>query len=340
MEIKKILKTLCECTGVTGAEREVAETIAEMLKDYTTDVEIDCFNNVVAKIDNGATQTILLDAHIDQVGMIVTGIDKKGFIKVAPCGGLDRRIVSAQTVTAHTAKGKLKGIVGSKPPHLETGGDANKVPPLDKIFIDFGMTSKEQAEEQIALGDRITVDGDFMEMKNNRIVAPALDDRAGVAAILVAIDQLKNQHVNANIVATFTVQEEVTALGAKVTSYRSDADYAIAVDVSFAMTPDAPALKCGDMGKGVMLSVSALLDKRMSDDLIALAKKEEIPHQIEVLTGRSTGTNIDSIMMSKSGIPSSILSIPLKYMHTPIEMVQIEDVQATADIMCAYIKSM
>lgn len=336
-EIKNNLKELCLSVGVVGLENIASQKAAELLKQYTDDVSIDYFGNVIGIIHSKKenAKTLLLDAHIDEIGMIVTSIDDKGFVKVANCGGMDRRLLAAQEVTIHGTNKDIIGIIGSKPPHLEKGDEATQVPEVDNIFIDIGYT-KEQAEQHITLGDRVTINSAFQEMLNNRVSVKAMDDRSGVVSILEALRLLKGKELDVNLAILFSSQEEIGGTGARVGSYGISPDYAIAVDVSFAYTSDADEHKCGKMGKGVMIGVSALLDKKMSDDLIAIAKEKEIPHQIEVLTGRSTGTNADHILITKGGVRTAILSIPEKYMHTPIEMVEIGDIEAVAQLMAEY----
>ncbi|WMJ23879.1 M20/M25/M40 family metallo-hydrolase [Paludicola sp. MB14-C6] len=336
-EIKNNLKELCLSVGVVGLENIASQKAAEILKQYTDDVTIDYFGNVIGMIKSKKenAKTLLLDAHIDEIGMIVTSIDDKGFVKVASCGGMDRRLLAAQEVTIHGTNKDIIGIVGSKPPHLEKGEEATQVPEVDSIFIDIGYT-KEQAEQYIALGDRVTINSTFQEMLNNRVSVKAMDDRSGVVSILEALRLLKGKELDVNLAILFSSQEEVGGTGARVGSYGISPDYAIAIDVSFAYTSDADEHKCGKMGKGVMIGVSALLDKKMSDDLVAIAKEKEINHQIEVITGRSTGTNADSILITKGGVKTAVLSIPEKYMHTPIEMVEVGDIEAVAQLIAEY----
>lgn len=340
-EIKNNIKTLCTAIGVAGLENLASKAAAEMLKEYTNDVKIDHFGNVIGMIHSKKenAQTILLDAHIDEIGMIVVAIDDKGYLKVANCGGIDRRLLSAQEVTVHCASGDLLGVVGSKPPHLEKGDEAKQVPEIDDVFIDIGF-NKEQAEERVKLGDRVTLRSTYRELLNDRVSVKALDDRSGVVSILEALKLLKGKELNANLAILFSAQEEIGGAGAKIGSYGITPDIAIAVDVSFAYTSDAEEHKCGKMGKGVMIGVSALLDKLLSDELIEIAKDKEIPYQIEVLTGRSTGTNADSIICTKNGVRTGILSIPEKYMHTPIEVVELGDLQAVARLLAEYVLSM
>ncbi|MFZ2540112.1 MAG: M20/M25/M40 family metallo-hydrolase [Oscillospiraceae bacterium] len=336
--IKKNLKALCLATGVSGLENEASIVASEMLLNYTKDVSIDHFGNVVGiiKSSNKNAKTILLDAHIDEIGMVVTAIDDKGFVKFANCGGIDRRLLSAQLVTIHGKK-DIVGVVGSKPPHLESKEDADKIAEITDMFIDIGY-DKETALQNISLGDKITIPSDFVEMLNDRVSCKAMDDRSGVCAILEALELLKGKELPVNVAIQFSSREEVGGQGAKIASYTASPDMAIAIDVSFAFTPDAVEHRCGKMGEGVMIGYHAILDKTFSDKLLAVAKEKEIKYIVEPMGGSSTGTNADGIILTKGGVKTALLSIPLKYMHTPIEQVALSDMKETAKLVAEFIQ--
>lgn len=336
--IKQNLKALCLATGVSGLEHEASNVAAKLLSHYTETVKIDHFGNVVALIKSSdpSAKTVLLDAHIDEIGMVVTAADDKGFVKFANCGGVDRRLLSAQLVTIHGKK-DIIGVVGSKPPHLESKEEAGKIPEIGEMFIDIGY-DKETALQHISLGDKITIPSEFVEMLNDRVSCKAIDDRAGVCAILAALELLKGKNLPVNVGVQFTSREEVGGQGAKVASFTASPDMAIAVDVSFALTPDADEYKCGKMGAGVMIGYHAILDKALSDKLVAITQEKGIKHQIEVMGGRGTGTNADEIILTKSGVPTGVLSIPLKYMHTPVEQVALCDIEETAKLMAEFLQ--
>lgn len=330
------LKKLCLGIGVAGNEISASQIACEMLKEYTDDIAIDAFDNVIGYInkDKEELPLLLLDAHIDEIGMMVTYIDDNGFIKVSSCGGVDRRLLAAQEVTIHGKKDVL-GIVGSKPPHLEKGDDAKKIPQIDEIFIDVGM-GKEKASEVISLGDRVSINSGYHKLLNDRVSVKALDDRAGVLSILKALELVKGKALPYRVAVIFSSQEEVGGTGAAIGAYNINPDVAIAVDVSFAYTSDAIEHKCGKMGQGVMIGYAPVLNKQLSDTLLAIAKRKEIPYQIEVMGGR-TSTNADELSISRSGIKTALLSIPLKYMHTPVESCQISDIDSVAQLISAFI---
>ncbi len=332
MDIKQTLRTLAEVTGVSGDEFCACDTALVLLREYAPDAEIDAFGNVTAVIDCGieGAKTLMLDAHIDQIGMIVSYIDNGGFIKVGACGGLDMRTMLAQSVTVH-CKEKLHGVICTLPPHVSS--DHSKVAEVGDIAIDIGM-SKEQAEKLVSLGDRVTVDSSYRQL-GELISAPSVDDRAGVCVILRALDLLKDRKLRYNLAVCFSAQEETGERGAKQAAFRLAPDEAIVVDVSFGRTPDSAAHETAELGSGAMIGVSAVLDKAMTDRLKAAAENRNIPYTIEVMPS-STGTNADAISVSRSGVKCCTVSIPIRYMHTPIETVDIRDIEAAAQLIAAY----
>lgn len=337
MKIKEVVKQLCMANGVSGAEDSAAEVAVRFLREYTDDIKIDPLGNVIARIKEAAPgkPTLLLDAHIDQIGMIVTYVEEGGFLKVGNCGGIDRRLLLGQQVTV-LGKEPVRGIIASKPPHLQDAEESKKTPEIDAICIDTGYTL-EELNEKVALGDRVVFHGEFLELENDRVSAPALDDRAGVASILQALDYLKETNYDCGLVVAFSVQEELGCVGAVTSAFSTAPDLAIAIDVSFAYTSDAEEHKCGKMGEGTMIGIAPILNREVTDTLFALAKEQKIPYQTEVMSG-TTGTNADKISISRSGVRTGLLSIPQKYMHTPIEVIEWSDLDSTARLLAAFVK--
>ena len=336
MDTIEILKTLCAADGVSGDEYEACEAAAGLLREFTDDVETDKFGCVTAFIGDRADNkpVIMLEAHIDEIGFIVTYIDEKGFLKVGSCGGTDRRLYPAQTVTIHSGGGKLKGVVCTLPPHVHP--DDDKALKTEDVSVDTGFSSREEAEKYISPGDRITIDAPLEALCGTRCTSKALDDRAGAAAIIHALGLIKDKPSMFNTQVILASMEEVGSRGAKTAAYRSDASLAIATDVSFAYTPDDKKEDCGEMGKGVMIGVSPVLDKALTNELKKIAADSKIPFQTEIMAA-STGTDADVISVTNGGIPTALLSIPIKYMHTPVETVDIKDIEAVGELMARFI---
>lgn len=334
MDIKAALKTLTAQVGVSGDEFPASKAAAELLEKYADDVLIDAFGNVTGYVwsQSSSAKTLMLDAHIDQVGYIVTSINDGGFLSVGACGSPDVKMLLAQSVTVHGKK-DIKGVVSTLPPHVQKD---NKAPEIGDISIDIGM-DKKNAEELISLGDRVTVNSAFRELCGDVVSAPAIDDRSGVVAILAALDMLGERDPAYNIVVCFSAQEETGERGAKQAAFRFQPDECIAVDVSFGRTPDSEPKDTAELGSGVMIGFSAALDKKMSNALRALAIKTDIPFTCEVMP-TSTGTNADAIGVAGKGVKCCTLSIPIRYMHTPVECVNINDIETTARLISEYIK--
>ncbi|MCM1297958.1 MAG: M20/M25/M40 family metallo-hydrolase [Firmicutes bacterium] len=336
MDITKILEKLCTAEGgVSGGEKQLHQAVLKLLKPYAPDAAADPMGNITAVIGEDTKKPLLLlDAHIDRIGMIVTHIDKDGFLKVSGIG-MDRRSLLAQTVTVYGRKKSFKGIISTLPPHVDA--DRKKAPKTEDIAIDVGMT-KEEAEKNIFPGDLVLIDGRFSRLAGTRVCSPATDDRAGVAAVLYALDLLKKERdLPFRIAVQFAAQEEVGCRGAAASTYNLNPDYAIAVDVSFAVSSGVSSNEAGEMGKGVMIGISGNLSRDMFNRLTDTAKKKKIPYQIEAMS-RSTGTDADPIAVSRGGVVTGLLSIPQRYMHTPCEVLDTEDIKATGKLIAEFIK--
>lgn len=331
MELLKTLTELCAQRGVSGDEKNASEKAAQLLREYA-DVSTDPFGNVygIVGTHEQSKQTLLLEAHIDEIGMIVTYIADDGFLKISACGGTDERVLTAQQVTV-CGRQSLTGVVTSIPPHLQKDGESSE---SGSYYVDIGMT-KQQAEKVVSLGDRVLVENELEIMREHIVTSKALDDRSGVAAVLWALDKLKGKQTNYNISVLFAAQEETGERGAQTGAYRLSPDLAVAVDVSFAKTHFESEEDCGIMGRGVMIGVAPSLCAELSDAFISTAKQSDIPYQIEVMNGK-TGTDADKISVTKSGVKTVTLSIPLKYMHTPTEVLDLRDIDYTASLIAEF----
>ncbi len=332
----ELLEKLCAATGVSGAEDNAADTARELLAEYAPDAATDrfgCVHGYIGDPDNGKP-TVMLEAHIDEIGFIVTYIDEDGFLRVGNCGGTDRRLYAAQTVTVHTESGGITGVICTLPPHVAS--DSSKTMKTEDIAIDAGFTDREAAEKVVSQGDRVTIENELVKLCGTRVTAKAIDDRAGVAVVLRALELVKGKDLPYNIEVLFASQEEVGSRGAVIAAYNSRADMALAFDVSFAHTSDDKKQDCGKMGKGAMIGISPVLDRGITEELKKLAVEKDIPHQYEVM-GRSTGTDADDISVSHGGIRTGLVSIPIKYMHTPVEVVDTADIEAVSRLTAAFL---
>lgn len=336
MNLKEIIFNLCSTSGVSGSE-EPAINAAEKYLESFAEVSTDSNGNLFAVLGNlNAEKTILLDAHIDRIGLIVTGIDKNGFVKVDKCGGVDIRILQDSSLVLQNNP-NLIGTVCCMPPHLSDGKEDTAVS-IDKTYVDFGMTETE-VKKHIKIGDVLTFNTEPKMLLNNKISAPALDNRCSVASLIRCAELLsKKQNLDCKVIIMLSVQEETFGTGAKTGAFSVNADEAIAVDVSFASQPDVNGQYSKiELSKGPMICISPILNRAMSDKLIEIAENSKIPYQLEPISG-ATGTNADNIAVTKSGVKTSVVSIPQRYMHTPNEVISLDDVENTAKLICEYIK--
>lgn len=335
MDLKKIILELSALNGVSGEEDEACKYALEILKNYTDDAYIKN-GNVVGNFGKRSKEKphVLIDAHIDQVGLIVTNIYKSGFLGISNIGGIDRRLLPAQQVCIH-GKEKLCGIITSVPPHLS--GDNEKIGKIDEFFVDTGM-SFEKVSELVSLGDKISFVSPPTELLNGCITGTALDDRSGVASILYALELLKNKEYSCSFTVLFSTQEELGERGAAIGAFDLNPDIALAVDVSFGRTLGDKEYESGELHKGPMIGISPCLSKEISNALEKVCEQEKIPYQLEVMNGL-TSTNADRFSVNRAGCKACTVSIPLKYMHTPAEIIAIDDVENTGRLIAEYLRS-
>lgn len=329
--MKKMLYELTSYVGVSGEEQNMSGTIQKLLPNEA-EVRTDALGNIIAEF-KGEGVPFLLDAHLDQVGMIVTDIDDEGFLLFDKCGGVDPRILTGHEVTVWGEE-PVYGIVCSVPPHLQKNDDSSKVD-IHHMAIDIGMNA-EQAKKLISRGDRISLKIEPKDLLNGRISAPALDNRAGVAVLLRAVEILKEENKNYPLTLLFSSQEEIGCIGAGCGAFSGEADEAVVVDVSFALTPDSSRTECGELGKGPMIGIAPILDTQNTNLMRTCAERMGIPYQLEVMNGR-TGTNADSITVAAGGKRTALVSIPLRYMHMGIEVISLNDLENTARLLAEYI---
>lgn len=332
MDLKETIKKLADCGGVSGDEDSAAKLALGLLREYTDDCYIknNCVFGNFGKREESRPH-ILLDAHIDRIGFVVTHITEDGFVKISNCGGIDRRLLLAQQLKIYGKK-EVFGVIASIPPHLEKKGDDGRVPDYPDIYVDV-----EANKDQIEIGDKAVFLQSCRDLCGDRIGGAALDDRCGVACLLKTAEMLKGEELNCSYTIMFSSQEEVGERGAKIGVYDVDPDIAIAVDVSFALTADDSEIKCGKLGKGAMIGFAPTLDRELSNSIKDIAEKNEIPYQLEIMNGE-TGTNADRFSVNAGGVRAVTLSIPLKYMHTPVEVISVSDVQNTALLIAEYLR--
>ena len=326
-DLIEILKELCESDGISGVYDALSVAEKHLSKYATVRRE---GNNLIGEIKGKTDYTVMLDAHIDEIGMVVTAVNN-GFLKVSNVGGIDRRMLAGMKVTVHGRK-KVRGVFCSVPPHLDK---EDKVLKIEEMHIDTGLG--DRAKEVISIGDRVTFEQSFERLLGNKVTAKSLDDRAGCVALIRCAELLSQKELPCNVVFLLSDAEEIGGMGAKTESFKIFPDEAVAVDVSFGNAPDIASEKTGTLGDGAMLGISPLLSKQVTDGLKMAAESKNIKFQYEVMNGK-TGTNADHIALTKSGVKTGLLSIPLRNMHTPVEVVDTADIESVAEILAEYIK--
>lgn len=338
MDTFEILSELTKVNGVSGNEESALDKTLDILNEMQlTKSSVNNVNNTLtASFEDydESKPTLMLEAHIDEIGMIVTYITEEGFLKVSNVGGIDRRVLLSSQVTVY-GREVVKGVVTSTPPHLEK--DSSKTPEMENIYIDIGM-SKEKALQTVSLGDTVLIENELVKLQNGRVSSKALDNRSSVCAVIKAMEMLKGKKLNCNVLGVFCSKEEIGSAGAKTQTYALNPDMAIVVDVSFAKTHYESEETCGLSGKGPMIGIAPSLNREMSAKLAELAKGKNIPYQLEVMSGK-TGTDADTIGISKGGVKTVTVSIPEKHMHTPVEIVDLADIENTAKLIAAFAES-
>ena len=335
------LKSLLITPSVTGFEEPVQRLVRDYASPFADSIRTDIHGNVIAARNPDAPFRVMLAGHCDQIGLIVNYIDKEGFIYVLTVGGWDIQNLIGVRIKIWTSKGPVDGVIGKKPIHLLEDDERKKVPKIKDLWVDIGAKDKEEAEQMVSIGDPITVELEYRELRNNLIAAPATDDKAGVWVVMEALRRIDPSKLKVGVFAVSTVQEEIGVRGAITSAFGIDPHVGIATDVTFAT--DCPTIEKkenGDvkLGGGPVLTRGPNITTKLANALVDVAKQHEIPVQI-VAEGKVTGTDARAIQINRSGVATALLSIPNRYMHTPVEMISLHDIDYTADLMARYCES-
>jgi endoglucanase len=345
--IKKLQKKLSSLLGVSGYEEEVSNFIFEKIeKENLADkVWIDALGNVLAvKEGTNEQNRILLDAHIDEIGFMISHIDKRGFLGFVPIGGWDNRILLGQSVILKSGNDKIfHGIIGSKPPHLTTIEERKKVVEMSKMYIDVGMASEEEVKQnKINIGTVGTLFSPFVEFPNGMVRGKAFDDRTGCNVLLHTLMFLKEKEHSDTLLCNFAVQEEVGGYGAITGAYNLKPTMAIAIENTTAA--DVPLIKDYEnpvsIGKGPAITVadkSVISNPKVNKRLIKNAEYEKIDYQFK--KPRYGGTDAGKIQFSRSGVPSTVVSVPCRYIHSPTSLLKLEDIYNTIQLIESFIRN-
>ncbi len=328
-DIKQTIKQLSALHGVSGYEFRISDAVEELFSKYCDEVESDAPGNVfgIVRCDKENAPLVMVEAHMDEIGLMITDITDGGFLHFAPIGGIDARILPAKQVVVH-GKDDIPGIIGAKPPHITTAAERGKAVPIDELYIDTGY-GKDESEKIVSVGDTVTFCDKFRLLGDKFISTKSQDDRTGVAVLALVMEKVKNIKLSFDVCFCACTQEEVGRRGAKTAAYSVNPTFAIAVDVCHASTPDASS-DTFKSGSGTVVSVGPNIHPRLIKKAMDILDKKRIPYSIDV-DGGDTGTDAWAIQVARCGIPTVLFSLPLRYMHTMAETISTDDVCATAD---------
>ena len=338
------LRTLVNTPSPTGHEFRGQRVWLDYVKKYADSTYSDAYGNCVATLNKGGSPRLMLAAHADEIAMSVNYINVDGFIYVRKMGGVDAAITKAQRVVIHTRNGPVKGVVGNVAPHLSKHDDVHKAPKIHEIFIDIGVSSARDAEKLVRTGDPITLNDEFELLRNDLAVARAFDNRVGTFAVAETMRLLSQskKKPHAEICAVSNIQEEVGLLGARQIAYSLKPDVALVVDVTHATDyPTVNKAQHGNvkLGSGPAVTHGGCNHPQVVARIERLAKTLKIPLQHEAMSSTS-GTDTDVIFWTRGGIPSALISLPNRYMHSPVEVVNLKDLEKIPELMAAFAESL
>jgi putative aminopeptidase FrvX len=337
-ESKNFLKQLVETPSPSGYEHDVQKLVRERIRPWCDAIRTDVMGNVFGIRNREGTPRIMLAGHCDQIGFIVQYITDEGFLHLEPIGGVDPVVATAQRVSIMTRNGLVPGVIGRKAIHLMDEEDRKKVPKIHDLYIDIGATSKEDAHKLVSIGDAGIFLQPYIELANERAISMAFDNKMGTWIVTETMRLLHGHEFNACVIGVSTVQEEIGLRGATASAFSSEAEVGIALDVAHGTdTPEIEKKKAGDfhVGRGPMIFRGANINPRVFELLVVAAEGEKIPYQI-ASAARGTGTDANAMQLSRGGMATGLLSVPLRYMHTPNELLSLRDLADTARLLAAF----
>lgn len=331
--MRQALERLCTCTAPSGFEAPAAAVAAELLRPLVDEVSIDRMGNVlgVRRSKTPGAPKLLLDAHLDEIGLIVTGMED-GFLRFRSIGGVDPRMLPGRELVVLTDP-PLRGLVA-----CPAGGDEDKSVPLNELYVDVGL-SQEEAERAVPVGTPMVYRAGCFPLGEEQMCGKSMDDRACFVTLLRAAELLRDKELDVELHIMGSTREEVSGAGAVVGTWAVAPHFCVAVDVTHGKTPDGPADKTFELGGGPAIGVGPNMTRWMTERMIAKAREHSIPYQLEIMSGH-TGTNGWEMQISREGVATSVLSLPLKYMHTPVETLSLADMEGVAQLLAAFVENL
>jgi len=338
-QANEFLIELLAAPSPSGFEQPAAKVWREYVRPHVAELTGDVHGNSIAVLNPDADFTFMLAGHIDEIGLMITHIDDKGYIYTAQIGGMDPALLIGQRVRIVTKKGDVFGVIGRKAIHMMTPEERKKNVEMDNIWIDIGSDTKKAAEKRVAIGDPIVVDVFCRKLNGDKIVSRATDDKAGAFVVAEVMRQLSRRKLNVCVMGVATVQEEIGLRGAITSSYNVNPDAGFAIDVTFSSDhPDTNPKKMGEvkLGKGPVLHRGPNINPVMEAELFKVAKSKKIACQVTA-EPRGTGTDANAMQLSRGGAATALISVPNRYMHTPVEVISTKDLDNTIKLIVEYI---
>jgi endoglucanase len=336
------LKTLLETPSPSGFERPIQDVVRAWARPYADEVRTDRHGNVIAvrhpAHERAPNQRIMLAGHCDQIALMVQHIDDHGFLYVQPIGGWDMQILLGQYLTVWTKQGPVTGVVARRAPHLLTSDERAKVPQFTDVWVDVGVKDKKEAEELVSHGDPVTFALGYRPLRNRLAASPAMDDKVGVWVVMEALRLLHGKPLQVGVYCVSTVQEEIGLRGATTSTYGINPTAGIAVDVCHATdTPGNDKKQLGEtrLGAGPVLFRGPNINPHVFDRLHESARSREIAVQVRG-TPRATGTDANAMQLSRDGVATGLIGIPNRYMHSPVEVVDLDDLNRAAQLLAEF----
>lgn len=338
-ESLEFLKELMDSMSPSGFEEESVKIWRHRTKNFVDEIETDVHGNSIGVRNKGGSPRVMLAGHVDEIGYMVKYIDKEGYIYFSTIGGIDLHLAPGERVWIKTKKGKVLGVIGKKPVHLLEEEERKKVAKIEQLWIDIGVKDEKEAKSILSPGDPAVPAVGFEILNNEKVIARGFDDKAGAFVVSETLRLISQNKPKAAVYGVATVQEEIGLRGARTSAYGISPDVGIAVDVAFATDfPDMDKKKAGDIkiGGGPVITRGPNINPKIFDLLVKTADEEKIPYQVEGHP-RGTGTDANVIQLTKAGVATGLVSIPNRYMHTPVELVSLQDLENVSKLLCAFI---
>lgn len=333
---RKFFVRLLETPSPSGYEREIQQVVRDYVGKFADDVETDAHGNLIAVVNKGAKKRLLLAGHCDQIGLLISYVDDNGFLYAQTIGGWDPQQLVGQRMTVWTRDGAVPAVIARKPIHLLDPDERKKVVKAKEMWLDIGAADKEEAAKVVRIGDPVTLELGYQEMRNGFANSPAMDDKTGLWIVMEALRRAAKRELDWAVYAVSTVQEEIGLRGARTSSHGIDPHLGVAVDVTHATDcPTIDKTQEGDvkLGGGPVITRGPNASPLVCDRLIDVAEKKKIPYQLTAL-GRAAPNDANAIQLTRAGVATGHIGVPNRYMHSAVEMIALEDLDRSAKLLC------